>query len=154
MKAVDFAHAFERWYKLTEAERIRLIGEQKQGGVILSWEALDHLCGLAVESGMKALLFKAKLVSPGPSGDFPADSAGRRPHVDQLWDIFMANAGGRATSGWIKRIGGGKSSPTNVFRAWRAEHRYAPDGTISEAVVLSRLDILKQIKNVALEEGL
>jgi hypothetical protein len=131
-----------------------LIDEQKRCGVILSWEALDHLCGLAVESGMKALMVKAKLVSPEPSGDFPPDATGRRPHIDQLWEIFMANAGGRATSGWIKRIGGGKGSPANVFQTWRSEHRYAPDGTVSEAVMLSRLQILKQLKNVAIEEGL
>ncbi len=155
MSRVNFEHAFDRWYRLTEAERKLIEQEQKRGGVILSWEALDHLCGLAVESGMKALMLKERMEAPDPSGDFPkSSSGGRRPHVDELWDLFMAKAQGRKASGWVKRLGGGETRPPNVFQTWRAEHRYAPNGTISEAALLSRLEMAKRLKRIAQEEGL
>jgi hypothetical protein len=155
MSSVSFKDAFDRWYRLTEAERARLDEERKRGGVILSWEALDHLCGLAVESGMKALMFKERMETPDPWGDFPKSPAiGRRPHIDELWDIFMAKAHGRKASDWVRRLGSGGSKPANVFQTWRAEHRYAPDGTIREPVLQSRLEMAKRLKCIAREEGL
>jgi hypothetical protein len=154
MSSVSFGDAFDRWYKLTETERRRLDEERKRGGVILSWEALDHLCGLAVESGMKALMLKEKLEKPDASGDFPKSPSGRRPHVDELWDLFMSKAQGRKASEWVKRLGEGGKAPVNVFQTWRAEHRYAPDGTITEQLVAARVSMTKRLKSIAQEEGL
>ncbi|KYG08692.1 hypothetical protein BE21_22245 [Sorangium cellulosum] len=155
MSKVNFGHAFERWYKLTDAERKRFDDEQKRGTTPLYLEALDHLCGLAVESGMKALMFAAKLEKPDAYGDFPKNpSTGRRPHVDELWDIFIAKASGRKTSAWVPRLGGRGTTPANVFQTWRAETRYAPDGTISEGIVRVRLEMAKRLKSIAEEEGL
>lgn len=156
MSRVHFGNAFQRWYALTKTERERLKADVKRGTPILSREALDHLCGLAVESGMKALMFKARLVAPDPSGDFPANASGRRPHVNELWDLFIAKARGRQlTSEWVRRLGGGgTNSPPNVFQTWRSEDRYAPDGTVSEATVEARLDMARRLEKIAQEEGL
>jgi hypothetical protein len=85
MIRVSFAHAFERWYKLADAEHKRLQVEKKTATIALSWEAVDPLCGLAVESGLKALRIKAKLVTPDPKEDCPANDEGRRPHIEQLY---------------------------------------------------------------------
>jgi len=153
MRKVSFTHAFERWYSLTVAEDARTTKIKKSGGVVHSLEALDHLCGLAVESGLKALMIKAKLVSAEPDGDFPAIN-GRRPHVDALWDAFMAKAKDRTTSQWVKQLSGGAAAPATVFREWRAEHRYAADGTISHAAATARVDMAKRIKRIAEEEAL
>jgi hypothetical protein len=155
MTRVSFAHAFERWYKLAVAERARIDDEKKRGGTILSWEALDHICGLAVEAGLKALMIKAKLVTADDNGDFPAERAtNRRPHIDALWDLFAAKANNRVAGEWLSRLGGGKGAPPNLFRDWRAEHRYARDGTVSEAVASARVGIAKRLHLIAQEEGL
>lgn len=154
MSKVSFRHAFARWYDMMENERARMDNRQKSGEASLSWEALDHICGLAVESGMKALMFKANMVKPDPSGDYPADQDGRRPHVDALWDIFLAKASERTASEWVRTLNGGKGTPVHVFQAWRAEHRYAPDDTVAEKTVQSRLQMAKRLKKIAEEEGL
>lgn len=156
MSRVHFGNAFQRWYALTKTEAERLAAEKKRGATILSREALDHLCGLAVESGMKALMFHAKLAKPDAGGDFPADAQRRRPHVDELWGLFMAKASGHtAARDWVRTLaGGGKGDPVNVFQAWRSEHRYAPDGTVTEATLQSRLDMAKRLERIAQEEGL
>jgi hypothetical protein len=152
---VSFAHAFERWYNLTHQEHGRIEGEKKKGSPIHSFEALDHMCGLAVESGLKALMIKAKLVKSDPQGDFPGDpTTKRRPHVDELWDAFMAKATNRTAADWIKRLSGGAREPPNVFQEWRADHRYATDGTVREAVVALRVKLAKELKKIAQEEGL
>lgn len=151
MTTVNFGHAFDRWYQLTVGEHARVESEKKKGGVVLSWEALDHMCGLAVESGMKALMFKAGVVSPDASGDFPADTTGRRPHIHDLWSTFMAKTHHRTMSDWIARLAGGAATPPNVFQTWRTEHRYAADGSVPENVVSLRLAMAKRLKSIAQE---
>lgn len=152
--SVNFGDAFLRWYQLTDGEHARLEGERKRNGTVLSWEALDHVCGLAVESGMKALLFHAKYVTPDGRGDYPPDPlTNQRPHVDKLWDTFIAKVQGRASNDWLKRLGPKGSTPTNVFLAWRSEHRYAADGTVSETTVTERVAFARRLKAIAQEEG-
>lgn len=152
--SVNFGDAFSRWCRLTDSEHARLEADRKRNVPVLSWEALDHVCGLAVESGMKALLFHAKYVTPDTRGDYPADPAtNQRPHVDKLWNTFIAKAQGRTSNDWLKRLGPKGSTPTNVFSAWRAEHRYAADGTVSEATVSDRVAFARRLKAIAQEEG-
>lgn len=153
MARVNFAHASERWYKLTERERAHLEQVEKKGPGA-SWEALDHLCGLAVESGMKALLFHGKMVTPDPSGDYPKDDRDRRPHVDELFEVFVARVGGRKGNDWLQRLAGSKGrTPVRVFNTWKAEHRYAPDGTVDKAIALERLAFAKRLNRLMAEEG-
>jgi hypothetical protein len=149
MTSVNFDHAFDRWYKATEAEKKRLDAEKNEGRAILSWEALDHLCGLAVESGMKALMLKEKMVTGDASGDFPQGSDGRRPHVNKLWDLFMTKATGHKRAEWAQRLG-----TVKVFQTWRTENRYAPDGTVQESELEARMKVAKKLKQIAQEEGL
>jgi hypothetical protein len=153
MSKVSFDHAFDRWYKLTETEVKTLKAEKARAGVVLSWEALDHLCGLAVESGMKALMLKEKLVSAEDNGDYPKNEAGRRPHVDELWNIFMTKAQGRKHSEWVRRLSGKQSEPVSIFQTWRTEHRYAENGTVSETLVQNRFTFAQRLKRIAQEEG-
>jgi hypothetical protein len=154
MASVNFAHAFERWYELTGRERAHLEAVEKKSPVA-SWEGLDHLCGLAVESGMKTLLFRGKMVSPDPKdGDYPKDNNNRRPHVDELFNVFVAKVGGRTRHDWLKRLAGGKgSSPVPVFNTWKPEHRYAPDGTVNKTIAFERLAFAKRLKHLIDEEG-
>lgn len=155
MSKVSFDHAFQRWFGLMMQEYLRIAGEKKKGNPVHSYEALDHVDGLTVESGLKWLLIKAKLVTPDPRGDFPSDPVTkRRPHVDELWNLFMAKASNRTVAAWIGQLSGGAGKPANVFQEWRAEHRYAPDGTVSEAVVEARVTLAKRLKAIAQEEGL
>lgn len=154
MATVNFSDAFGRWHKLATEEHERLKASQKAGAVVLSWEALDHVCGLAVESGMKALMLKENVVSSDSNGDFPRDTAGRRPHVDELWALFMSKTGNRTMNEWIKRLSKAAASTPTIFDTWRAEHRYAPDGTIGEPVVSMRMQLFKALKAIAQEEGL
>lgn len=154
MGTISFRDAFNRWYDLSEAEHRRLLEAVKRKTPLLSWEALDHLCGLAVESGMKALMLHAGLEKADRSGDFPAGTDGRRPHVHELWDVFMAKASGRRTSDWITRLAGGAGSPVNVFKTWRTENRYAADGTLGSSEVEARMKLAKRLKSITQEEGL
>lgn len=154
MSRVSFSHAFQRWYKMTDEERARLDAEKKDGGTILSWEALDHLCGLAVESGMKALMIKEKWVTAEKDGDYPRHDCGQRPHVNELWEIFIGKAKGRKAGDWVAKLGGKHGAPVSAFAEWRAEHRYAEDGTVSEATVRARLAMAARVKHIAQEEGI
>lgn len=155
MSKVNFSHASQRWYKLMEEESQQRKAEEHRSGTVLSWEALDHLCGLAVESSMKALMLKEKWVEPEKStGDYPKDSNGRRPHVNELWEIFVSKAKGRTAGAWIARLSEKKDEPVSVFAEWRAEHRYAPDATVSRNVLQARLAMAARLKRIAQEEGI
>lgn len=154
MVRINFAHAFERWHRLAEREHSFLKGEEEKASPVASWEALDHVCGLAAESGMKALLFHGKFEKPDASGDYPAGLDGRRPHIDGLFDTFLFKVQGRKGNEWVRRLGGVKGAPPiRVFNAWRTEHRYAVDGTVSKPTVLGRLEFLKKLKSLIDEEG-
>lgn len=150
MTAVNFCHAFQRWNKLTEGEADLC---SKLTPPIRSWEALDHLCGLTVEAGLKALMIQARWVAAEINGDYPRDTTGRRPHVNDLWGVFMSHASGRSGNGWASRLGGA-SGAASPFVAWCVDHRYASDGTVSETTVKARLGIAKQLKRIAQEEGI
>jgi hypothetical protein len=154
MSRVNFAHAFERWYGLTEREHAWL-KKAEESRALLSWEALDHLCGLTVESGMKALLLRGKFVAPDADGDYPPGPGPdkRRPHVDALFEVFLSMAQGRRGNDWVSRLAGGKGTPPLVFNAWRSEHRYAPDGTVDKTIALERLKFAKRLKVLITEEG-
>lgn len=101
-------------------------------------------------AGMKALLIHTGLVTPDTSGDYPPDAAGRRPHVDELWDIFMAKASTRKTAHLLADLGG--ASQLRIFQTWRSTHRYASDGSIPGTVVTPRLAFLKRLRGVVSQE--
>lgn len=145
MPRVNFAHAFERWYQLTERERAYIEKEDEKDPAT-SWVALDHLCGLAVESGMKALLFHGNLVTPDSKGDYPPTSSGRRPHVDELFAVFLSKVQGRSSNEWLRTLTGGKGPPPLVFNSWKSEHRYAPDNAVDKTIVKERLSFAKRLR--------
>ncbi len=146
---IDFGHAFERWNAIARHEQARLDGALRDSKVVTSWEALDHLCGLAAESGIKALLFHLKVVKPDALGDFPASVGERRPHIDELWDHFTTAVQGRRDASLWSRLG----APAAVFSTWRSAHRYAPDGTVTRSVTEQRATFLKKLQRVLEEEG-
>lgn len=143
---INFRDAFDRWDRVSKAEQ-KHVDACKE--MIVSREALDHLCGLAVEAGLKHLLIRKRLVSADRDGDYPADSAGRRPHVDELWDVFMASASGREGGDLLRALGGDQ---LRVFQTWQTRHRYAPDGTVTEAVTKPRMAFLKKLRGVIAQE--
>src|SRR5262245_25102558 len=104
----NFNHAAMRWYAVARRERDDVSNAGASGRTL---EALDHLCGLAVEVGMKALLIKLRKVQPGANGDYPSGANGRKPHVNELWDIFMANVQGRQDQALATRLQGSSRSP-------------------------------------------
>jgi hypothetical protein len=154
MAKVSFSDAFARWYQLTDDEARRLDAVKARGETVFSWEALDHVCALAVEAGLKAIMLRDGLATAGPDGDFPRDDDGRRPHVDKLWDLFMSKAQGRAASEAVRMLGGRKGTPIRAFEGWRVEHRYAADGTVAESAVRPRLAIARSLKRIEQEGGL
>ncbi len=144
---INFRDAFERWDRVCKAEQ-KDVEARKEA--LVSREALDHLCGLSVEAGLKYLLINRMLVTADRDGDFPKDSNGRRPHVDELWDVFMTKASGRAGAALLDELGG--AGQLKVFQMWRSSHRYAPDGTVTDTVTKPRLDFLRKLRGVLAQE--
>ena len=141
---INFRDAFDRWNRICETERKDV---DTRSGTLISREALDHVCGLAVEVGLKFLLIERGLVTADRDGDYPQP----RPHIDQLWDAFLAKTQGRAHTQLVVDLGLTRS--TALFQTWQSSHRYAPDGTVTEAVAKPRLDFLKKLRGVIAQEG-
>ncbi|MCU0653873.1 MAG: hypothetical protein MUF64_00810 [Polyangiaceae bacterium] len=147
-KRVDFGHAFERWHAITKQEAARLDELVRQKKTVVSWEALDHLCGLAAESGIKALLFHIKTCRPDEDGDFPRDSMGQRPHINKLWDQFERAVQGRQGAHIWRALG----APPALFSSWETAHRYAPNGTVDGHRARERADFLRKLHQVLSDE--
>jgi hypothetical protein len=92
-----------------------------------------------------------RLVVADRHGDYPAEEGRRRPHVDELWDVLMAKAGGREGGALVAELGG--ADQLKVFQTWSSAHRYAPDDTVKEAAVKPRLAFLKRLRGVVAQEG-
>lgn len=122
-----------------------------KGETLVSREALDHLCGLSVESGLKYLMITRRLVTADRDGDFPADASNRRPHINELWDVFMAKAGGREGTALLRDLGG--ADQLKVFQTWSSQNRYAADDTVRAGEVRPRLDFFKRLRGVVAQEG-
>lgn len=153
MPRVNFVHALQRWYRLQALEATALADELKRGGVVLSREALDHLTGLSVEACLKALMIKEGMVQAEADGDYPRGAGGRRPHIDELYAVFTSNAKSRKGNDWLRRLEKKPAASLACFQDWRAEHRYAQDGTVSEATVEARVQVASRLKAIASEEG-
>jgi hypothetical protein len=93
------------------------------------------------------------LVTPDRDGDYPRGPNERRPHVDQLFNVFISKAQGRRAGEWVRRLAKGKGTPPLVFQTWRSENRYAPDGTVVETVARERLEFAKRLRALVAEEG-
>lgn len=146
---IEFRQAFDRWNRVCTTERTEIDQRVTKGESLVSREALDHLCGLAVEVGMKHLMIKYRFVTADATGDYPADVDGRRPHVDTLWDVFMARAQGRVGTDLVRALGG--NGQLVVFQTWRTANRYAPDDTVTATEVKPRLEFLKKLGRVIAE---
>lgn len=147
----DFRAAFDRWNRVCATEQGVVEGRVKKGEPLVSREALDHLCGLAAEVGMKYLLLNRGLEKADPTGDYPRNADGRRPHVDELWNVFMAKASGRKGAELLSELGG--VAPLRVFQTWQTSNRYAPDDTVKDVETKPRLDFLKKLGRVIAQEG-
>ncbi len=140
---INFRDAFDRWDRVSKAERKDV---EARTGALVSREALDHLCGLSVEVGLKYLMIHRRGVAADPDGDYPAP----RPHIDELWDVFMAKMSGRANAQLLADLGGARQPA--LFQTWQTRHRYAPDGTVTEAVTKPRMAFLKKLRGVIAQE--
>ncbi len=147
---IDFRAAFDRWTRVCATEKLVVDARMTKGETLVAREALDHLCGLAVEVGMKHILIKKRFVTADRTGDYPADVDGRRPHVDTLWDVFMSKAQGRVGADLVKALGGTSQVP--VFQTWKSANRYAPDDTVVDAEVKPRLKFLERLRGVIVQD--
>jgi hypothetical protein len=66
--SVDFRAAFDRWNRVCSTEQKDIAARMVRHETHSSWEALDHLCGLAAEVGMKYLLLKKRVALTDTTG--------------------------------------------------------------------------------------
>jgi hypothetical protein len=147
---ISFGHAFERWHATAVRERKAM--PVPPASPVRSWEALDHIVGLAVEAGLKAIMIHSKMVTAQGNGDYPAGVGGNRPHIRELWDRFQVGAKGRLDAHTLRQLT--PKSTGHPFQSWESSHRYAEDGTVSEATLKPREEYLKAVHSVIGEIGL
>lgn len=78
----------------------------------------DHLYGIAVECGLKALLYAFDLMQFDPEQDRPSSSQDRK-HADGIWQRYNHYSQG------LPSVGYGLPD-TNPFSNWRIDQRYWP----------------------------
>ncbi len=104
------------------------------------WANADHLYGISVECGLKAVM--AKLGMQLDASGSPKKFKYRR-HVNKLWPEFQSFAQGRVGSWYVTNL------PKGVpFANWTEHDRYAHQQGITESETVAHRDAANKVLNL------
>lgn len=87
----------------------------------------DHLCGLACECALKAILCGLGMITKIPP------QKPYKVHIDKLWDEYVAALHGRP--GTVPSL-----DRNNAFSAWKSDDRYLDDCAFSATRVAGHME--------------
>ncbi|RMH39297.1 MAG: SAM-dependent methyltransferase [Gammaproteobacteria bacterium] len=104
------------------------------------WANADHLYGLAVECGLKAVM--RAMGMPVSSAGVPI-SRYHRVHLPDIWYVFHAFVSGTHAAGLLPFLS--QSSP---FDNWSVHQRYEPRSNFSQEIVDEHRMGLKEVEQL------